>query len=66
MFGEPAGVAGVAGLQVAVQEGIVPSDASVIVVMTGSGLKDTQSARKAVGDPLITDPNLKDLEELLN
>jgi threonine synthase len=66
VFGEPAGVAGVAGLRVAVQEGIVSSDASVIVVMTGSGLKDTQSARKAVGDPLTTDPNLKDLEELLN
>ena len=66
VFGEPAGVAGVAGLREAVQGGIVPADASVIVVMTGSGLKDTQSARKAVGDPLITDPSLKDLEELLN
>ena len=66
VFGEPAGVTGVAGLKVAVEQGVVSPDSSVVVVMTGSGLKDVQSAQKAVGEPMVADPDLNQLKELLN
>jgi threonine synthase len=47
VFGEPAGVAGVAGIRRARGEGVVGSDERVLHVVTGSGLKDVKSATKA-------------------
>jgi threonine synthase len=58
VFGEPAGVAGVAGLKKAVQLGVVRPGESALVVITGNGLKDIQSARQAVGQPLDIAPRL--------
>lgn len=58
VFGEPAGVAGVAGIRQAVAEGIVARTDSVLVVMTGSGLKDIQSARRAAGHEREIDASL--------
>ena len=65
VFGEPAGVTGVAGLKQAVSDGLVDPNASVVVVVTGNGLKDVSTARKAVGEPLVTDPDLDQLTEAL-
>ncbi|MDR3247311.1 MAG: threonine synthase [Treponema sp.] len=47
VFGEPAGVTGTAGLKKAVEQGLVPEDALVVSVVTGNGLKDTASGRRA-------------------
>ncbi len=58
VFGEPAGVAGVAGVRQAVAEGIIARTDSILVVMTGNGLKDIQSARRAAGQELKIDPSL--------
>lgn len=58
VFGEPAGVAGVAGLRQAVEEGIVKREESAMVVITGNGLKDIQSARRAAGNELEIEPSL--------
>jgi threonine synthase len=58
VFGEPAGVAGVAGLRKAVAEGIVKKGDSALVVITGNGLKDIQSARQAAGQELEIEPSL--------
>jgi threonine synthase len=49
VFGEPAGVAGVAGIRRARAEGVVGSNDRVLHVVTGSGLKDVKSARRAAG-----------------
>jgi threonine synthase len=49
VFGEPAGVAGTAGLVKAVEQKRIPAGALVVSVVTGNGLKDTASARKAAG-----------------
>jgi threonine synthase len=65
VFGEPAGVAGVAGIKKAVQEGLISPDASVLTVVTGNGLKDINTAQKAVGEALLSDPDLDQLEETL-
>jgi threonine synthase len=57
-FGEPAAVAGIAGVKKAVDEGIIGSDQRVLAVLTGSGLKDTVSAMKAAGQPIQIDADL--------
>jgi len=58
VFGEPAGVAGVAGLKRAVEAGLVPGDASALVVVTGNGLKDIRTAVQAAGQPHDIAPTL--------
>jgi threonine synthase len=50
VFGEPAGVTGLAGLRKAAERGLVPEDALVVSVVTGSGLKDVAGAQKAAAE----------------
>ncbi len=65
VFGEPAGVTGVTGLQKAIQKGIVRPNESALVVITGNGLKDIQSAKKATGEVIDVELNLGVLEKNL-
>jgi threonine synthase len=65
VFGEPAGVAGVAGLRKAIARGIIGRDESVLVVITGNGLKDIDSARRAAGEPISISPEISALESAL-
>jgi threonine synthase len=65
VFGEPAGVAALAGLKRAREENIIRADETALVVITGNGLKDTQSARQAAGDPISIEPDLMRLEKVL-
>ena len=64
IFGEPAGVAGLAGLKKAATAGIVGADESAAVVITGNGLKDIKNARRAADDPIEVEPDLEKLTEL--
>jgi len=70
VFAEPAGAAPYAGLVVAAERGLVGADDSVVLLATGSGLKDVASALKAVAavgtSPMRIDPNLDSLREALN
>jgi threonine synthase len=61
VFGEPAGVAGTAGLIKALDEGKLPRDATVVSIVTGNGLKDIAGAVKAVGKPFSVAPRMDDL-----
>jgi threonine synthase len=63
VFGEPAGVAGIAGLRKAIASGIIGSHESVLAVITGNGLKDIDSARRACGEPMTIDPDISALEK---
>jgi threonine synthase len=65
VFGEPAGVTGVAGLKKAVGQSIVKPDESAVVVITGNGLKDIHSAKQAVGQAIDIDPEFDKLESCL-
>ena len=65
VFGEPAGVAGIAGLREAVRRGLVKPTDTAAAVVTGNGLKDVSTVRKAVGDPLVLNADLDALEEAL-
>ena len=62
IFGEPAGVAGVAGLRKALKEGIISKDESVTVIVTGNGLKDPNNAQKAISKPELMEPSIEMLD----
>ncbi len=59
VFVEPAAAAAYAGLEKAVAEGMVEPDERVVVLLTGSGLKDIASAMKTVPQPPIIEPTLE-------
>ena len=62
VFAEPAGAAGTAGVKKAVEMGLIETDASVVSLVTGNGLKDVNNAIKAAGEPMSIRP---DMDELL-
>lgn len=59
VFAEPAGATAYAGLVKAVQQGLVHSDESIVIVNTGSGLKDVKSAMRAAGETTVIEPTLE-------
>ena len=65
VFGEPAGVASVAGLRKATAQGMVKSGEKVVALITGNGLKDVASAMKAVGKPHLIEPEVGELKRLV-
>lgn len=69
VFGEPAGAASYAGLVAAVDQGMIGPDERVVVLCTGSGLKDVASALRAVESegrkPLRVTPHLEALASAL-
>jgi threonine synthase len=66
IFAEPAGATSYAGLKVALKQGIVGGDDAVLVLNTGSGLKDVNAAMQAVSPAEIIEPSLSALEQALN
>ena len=58
VFAEPAAATAYAGLVAAVKAGQVGSNERVVVVITGSGLKDVPSAIKAAPAANVIEPNL--------
>ena len=65
IFAEPAGATSYAGIVKASQTGVVKPDEPVLVINTGSGLKDVRAAMKAVNEPLIIEPTLKALKKVI-
>lgn len=61
IFAEPAGAASFAGLLKARELDLVNPDAQIVVLNTGSGLKDVQAALRAVPSAPIIDPTLDDV-----
>jgi threonine synthase len=62
VFVEPAAAAAFAGLIKQSEAGAVTADERVVVMLTGNGLKDIESARRSIQPPLRVPP---DLDELL-
>lgn len=58
VFGEPAGVTGTAGIKKARALGLIPSDATVVSIVTGNGLKDVENAIKAARLPMSVTPDM--------
>ncbi|HKQ06760.1 MAG TPA: threonine synthase [Blastocatellia bacterium] len=64
VFAEPAATASFAGLVKLCDAGTVAADERVLLVITGNGLKDIESARRAVSEPLRVRPDLDEFIEL--
>lgn len=58
VFAEPAGAAAYAGLVQAQAAGMVQPEETVVVIITGSGLKDVAAAIQATGQPRVIAPTL--------
>lgn len=65
VFAEPAAAAAYAGLVKAVEQGLVDPDERVVVLSTGSGLKDVATAMRSVGDPPVVSPKLADVRRAM-
>lgn len=65
VFGEPAGVTSFAGLKKLVELDQIREDETVIIVVSGSGLKDIKSAQQAVNKPELIKPDMNKLIEYL-
>jgi threonine synthase len=66
IFAEPAGATAYAGMLKARARGVVQEDDPVLVLNTGSGLKDIGAAVRAVGQAPVIEPSLKALKGILN
>lgn len=69
VFAEPAGATAFAGLVKAVNQGLVSPDERIVVLNTGSGLKDVASAMKSVElvgtQPYHVTPDMDDLARVM-
>ena len=65
VFAEPAGATAYAGLVKAAGSGLVGSEDPVLVLNTGSGLKDVRAAMQAVQEAPIIEPTLEAVKRLL-
>ena len=65
IFAEPAGAAAYAGLKKAIRQDVVSDDDAVLVLNTGSGLKDVNAALASVSPALIIEPTLSAVEKAL-
>jgi threonine synthase len=65
VFAEPAAAAAYAGLVQAVEQDLVQADERVVVLATGSGLKDIKTAMQSVGEPLVVAPDLADVRRVI-
>ena len=65
VFAEPAGAAAYAGLVRAAASGVVGSEDPVLVLNTGSGLKDVRAAMRAAGEAPIIKPTLDEVKKIL-
>ena len=65
IFSEPAGATSLAGLKKALQDGLVGQDDPILVLNTGSGLKDVKAAMQAAGEAPVIQPVLEEVKKLL-
>jgi threonine synthase len=61
VFAEPAAAAAYAGLVKAAQQEMLTPDERVVVLATGSGLKDISAAMESAGQPTVVAPDLADV-----
>ena len=65
IFAEPAGATGFAGMLKALKEGKISKNDKIVVIVTGNGLKDVESAQKAGGTLIEIEPKIEEVERVL-
>ncbi|MGV9169063.1 MAG: threonine synthase [Promethearchaeia archaeon] len=66
IFAEPSGVAGLAGLDVLIEQGIIERDEKVVVPITGSGFKDLATPDRLTPPVKLINPDTIELQKALN
>jgi len=66
VFAEPAGATGFAGLLKLVRQGQIRPDERVVVLVTGNGLKDAETAIKAAGEAHGIEPSMRAVKEIVS
>jgi threonine synthase len=66
VFAEPAGAASLAGLEAALAERILAGDERIVLLVTGSGLKDVDAASRAMRVSEPVEPSVEAVEKLLS
>jgi len=66
VFAEPAGASSLAGLVKAIQTGLVRPEERIVILVTGSGLKDIPAAMRTTGRPKRIRANLKAVEAAMD
>ncbi len=64
VFSEPAAAASYAGFKKVISENKLDKGDSVLLLITGNGLKDVQSAMKSVGKPYLINPDINELKNI--
>ncbi|HEX6510574.1 MAG TPA: threonine synthase [Chloroflexota bacterium] len=65
IFAEPAAAASLAGLRASLQSGDLSGDETVVLLVTGSGLKDVEGVARAAPEPMHVEPSLESLERAI-
>ena len=65
VFAEPTGVTALAGLIKLHEDGVVKRDETVVVLITGSGLKDPEVVTRTSGETPIINPSIEEFEKVL-
>ena len=65
IFAEPAGATAYAGLVRAIASELISEDDPVLVLNTGSGLKDVRAAMQAVREPPVIQPSLDAVRKII-
>lgn len=65
VFAEPAAAAALAGLRVALDDGLVDRDEQIVLLVTGSGLKDVPAAARAIERLASIPPDIGAVERRL-
>jgi len=66
IFGEPSGVACLAGLRKLLDDRLIHPNDSVVLTVTGNGLKDVKNALKVSGQAVTIEPNVEELLKVLS
>lgn len=63
IFTETAGGVTVAVTKKLIEQGVIPKDESIVISITGNGLKTQEAVQRHIGKPLKIKPSLKSFEE---
>lgn len=66
VFAETAGGVTVACTKKLIESGKIPRDESIVIAITGSGLKTQEAIEDVIGAPMLIDPSLKSFEQNLS
>lgn len=66
LFAEPAASAAFAGFKKWKTQNLIPKDSSVVVLLTGSGLKDLKAISQIINMPKSIHPSIEELKKLMS